>query len=652
MIKSLRNIAATMRQTFKQRTPRLASFLLRAHLMVTVLSLPGLVQAYDFKEGSFYYNRLNGSEDEITYRRAGIESYVGDVEIPASVTYEGTTYTVTAVGTSAFKNCVSVSSVVIPEGVTELKEEAFYGCENLTSVELSEGLLSIDGGAFESCKNLYNIIIPNTVTYIGGGAFYYCNFEKLIIPASIDSLDIGAFHCLSVEKYIESKCLTALPLGSKPFDDNTLQNTLLRVPSYDYKTTSGWKDFSTILVRTPEPTNPTIDYNGMIFEVLTASTSSGDTRALRLYDIADTTRFVDIPEIIEVDGETCTVTEVSSLALASRSNLERIILPATIETLSTHALFDVEVNQLFLHTALEWKINQIVECSIKEFTVSSTVNRFRNSLSGNSIESIIFEDGEDEIQVCPGGFEFTNTKNIYLGRSFYISAAPALDSLSSIETFHIGPHLNAVTLDTDIFRYFTSLRSFTVHPDNIAWADIDGVLWDNERTLLYVVPMARTEEVVIPSTCKWTDYYAFDGCTSIPRIRCEATTPPKVSCTFPEELLGNCPLYVPAASLAKYKTTAGWKDFANIRSLDDLADDTTSIDGVGEDDATTASIRTTNQTIMVESADEDAVICILTVNGQGLTTARGTAEATVQKGIYLVAITTKQGTKTTKVTVR
>ena len=60
----------------------------------------------------------------------------------------------------AFSGCTGLTSVVIPEGVTEIGENAFRGCENLKEVTLPVGVKKIDESAFNECKALETIYVP------------------------------------------------------------------------------------------------------------------------------------------------------------------------------------------------------------------------------------------------------------------------------------------------------------------------------------------------------------------------------------------------------------------------------------------------------------------------------------------------------------
>ena len=52
------------------------------------------------------------------------------------------------IGKESFRNCSSLSSITIPNSVTQIQEFAFYQCDGLTSVTLGKGLKSIRDEAF------------------------------------------------------------------------------------------------------------------------------------------------------------------------------------------------------------------------------------------------------------------------------------------------------------------------------------------------------------------------------------------------------------------------------------------------------------------------------------------------------------------------
>ena len=103
-------------------------------------------------------------------------------------------YTVTSIAYRAFYDCKTLTSIVIPEGVTIICEEAFYNCEALESVSLPGTLVEIGNSAFYSCRGLTELTLPANLTKVGAHAFYHCNnLESVIIPASVITVGNVAF---------------------------------------------------------------------------------------------------------------------------------------------------------------------------------------------------------------------------------------------------------------------------------------------------------------------------------------------------------------------------------------------------------------------------------------------------------------------------
>ena len=117
-------------------------------LFLGMLSLLGYkAEAYDCKVDGICYN-LNTIEKTASVT---FGPYYGAVTIPSSITFNGTTYSVTNIG-----------------------EKAFFGCIVLTSVTIPNSVTSIGGSAFKDCRDLTSITIPNSVTSIGNEVFRDC----------------------------------------------------------------------------------------------------------------------------------------------------------------------------------------------------------------------------------------------------------------------------------------------------------------------------------------------------------------------------------------------------------------------------------------------------------------------------------------------
>ena len=87
-----------------------------------------------------------------------------------------------------------VTEVVIPAGVTKIKDGAFSDCQNLVSVTIPDGVTYIGKFAFVNCTNLKSVNIPDSVTEIGFHAFKDCkSLIDITIPESVTEIGSGAF---------------------------------------------------------------------------------------------------------------------------------------------------------------------------------------------------------------------------------------------------------------------------------------------------------------------------------------------------------------------------------------------------------------------------------------------------------------------------
>ena len=83
-----------------------------------------------------------------------------------------------------FNNNV-VTELIIPDGVETIGVYAFYNCSNFTSVEIPDSVTSIGSCAFFNCNNLTSVVIGDSVTNIGSSAFYDCYKLVEVVNKSI-----------------------------------------------------------------------------------------------------------------------------------------------------------------------------------------------------------------------------------------------------------------------------------------------------------------------------------------------------------------------------------------------------------------------------------------------------------------------------------
>ena len=141
--------------------------------------IPMLSWAAPVKIDGIWYNiNQEAKAAEVTNKSGGTwegeNSYSGSITIPESVVYNGTTCSVTSIGSWAFSWCSGLTSITIPNSVTYIGDEAFSGCSGLTSITIPNSVTSIEDWAFSCCSGLTFITLPNSVTSIGSDAFERC----------------------------------------------------------------------------------------------------------------------------------------------------------------------------------------------------------------------------------------------------------------------------------------------------------------------------------------------------------------------------------------------------------------------------------------------------------------------------------------------
>ena len=175
-------------------------------ILCTILCANILAAQTQFTSGGLKYEVIDNNSVRVAGQNNSDIS--GSVVIPSTVTYNGTTYSVTSIRGSAFWYCNGLTSITIPNSVTSIEDWAFYGCSGLTSVTIPNSVTSIGNSAFWGCSGLTSVTIGNSVTSIGVRAFYGCSGLTSINVAS------GNTHYSSIDGVLY----------------NYTQNTLIQCP--------------------------------------------------------------------------------------------------------------------------------------------------------------------------------------------------------------------------------------------------------------------------------------------------------------------------------------------------------------------------------------------------------------------------------------
>ena len=171
--------------------------------------------------------KITFSGDVITIGEYAFQdcSYLTSIVIPESVTEIG----------RAFQFCTSLETVTFAEDsqLSEIGGSAFQGCYSLETIDFAEcpQLSKIGESAFEDCSDLTSIEIPASVTEIGLWAFGWCTSLKTVTFAEDSQLsEIGPF-AFSMCTELSSITIPASvkTIGSGAFKETAL--TSIEIPA-------------------------------------------------------------------------------------------------------------------------------------------------------------------------------------------------------------------------------------------------------------------------------------------------------------------------------------------------------------------------------------------------------------------------------------
>jgi hypothetical protein len=112
-----------------------------------------------------------------------------------------------------FQGLPSLESVIFSNNLESVR--GFANCPKLKTVKLPRNLKTIGSSAFRNCVSLEHIDLPDTVTEIQEGAFAYTGLKNVIVPPNLEILGDEAFlGCEKLEQITLNSKLTELKIGT------------------------------------------------------------------------------------------------------------------------------------------------------------------------------------------------------------------------------------------------------------------------------------------------------------------------------------------------------------------------------------------------------------------------------------------------------
>lgn len=481
-----------------------------------------------------------------------------------------------SIGWNCFEDCESLENLFIPESVEWIDSGAFVGCYSLNNITVAENnpeYLSEDGILFD--KNKSEIVVfpkaregsyttPYGIVQILGCAFEDCNkLTEVVISEGVEKIGYNAFKdcfnlkSVTVSKSVEEMLYNEWNLSFGYYNKEKIEDFIL----YGYS--------GTIVEKYAQDTGIEFVSLGVgkgVYADFHYNVLNDNTIKITKYDGDINT--VTIPEIL--NGYT--VTEISYNAFSDCENLEIILLPKTVvsfdisDSSQVSSLVEINVNEdnpnycsidgvlyskdvtqmiyfPFASSITDLVIPETVtsvNCSLeycknlKNISISKNLSYFyMNSyflLRGDNIENI-FVDEENQFYYSKNGIMYSKkTNNVFAypqnNRTKTFEIPEGIETIDSYWYLRDCNYLENVIVPASLtnfnsagLAYCENLKNIYVNKNNPDFCDIDGLLYNKNKTRLIRYPHGRDDAVVeLPESTEEIGQCAFYKCNQITGI--------------------------------------------------------------------------------------------------------------------------------------
>ncbi|MCR4664110.1 MAG: leucine-rich repeat protein [Paludibacteraceae bacterium] len=325
--------------------------------------------------------------------------YKGNIILPEEISYEGTTYEVSSIGTYAFARCNDLLSVSIPSTVTDIAEYAIVGNPALMTINISADnstYSDICGVVFSKDKKTLLIYptgryggwyeVPEGTTRIEHNVFNGADLRGMILPESLKEIGDFAFDQIPHLLWIVSKASTPPATEAATFYgvDNQIPVYVLEENLEAYRGSNDWKYFSNILSGIQHNVQSGEYYYDLCLWNNTAEVAGPVNSKITT---------VDVPEAVEVQlngsSKSFAVSAIGRQAFYGCQSLTGLTLPEGVKEIKPYAFA---------------KCTKLEEMELP----SSLTTIGENAFAGCALEDVYIPDGVTTI----GNYAFDDCRNM------------------------------------------------------------------------------------------------------------------------------------------------------------------------------------------------------------------------------------------------
>lgn len=534
--------------------------------------------SHNFEVDGIYYNITDETAKNVAVTCKGdsysdySNEYTGSVVIPSSVTYNGTTYSVTSIEDYVFFECIGLTQVTIGNSVKSIGNYAFLYCDSLTQVTIGDSVAAIGKYAFYDCANLSkvnitdisawckisfdnysanpiyyahklilngeevkDIVIPNDITEIKNYAFYSCTgLNSVTIPNSVTIIGNDAFR----------KCSDLIRV--------TIGDSVNKIGNHTF---SGCTSLTSVTI--PNSVTSIDEY------------AFSDCIGLKQATIGNSVTYIG-------DYAFCNCTGLTQLAIEDGIEILSLGCNSSGEGMSGKGLFyDCPLEKLYLGRNLSY--NTGVKYGYSPFSKISTLKTLTIGNAVTTISNYAFVQCHGLIQVdIPNSitsiekYAFNSCIELKRINITDLSAWCMIDfGSSSANPMHYaqklilnGEEVKDLVIPNDI----TEVKNYAFFSCN----GLNSVIIGNSVTKIGKSAFSNCFNLTTVSIGKSVEFIgseAFVGIKSLARIYSNNTIPPTCEdeSVFNDVDITKCELIVPEGYVEDYATTDIWCNFYNIK---------------------------------------------------------------------------------------
>ena len=472
-----------------------------------------------------------------------------------------------------------ITSVIIGNGVTSIGSKAFYNCATFTSVSIPNSVTSIGDWAFGNCIGLTSIIIPNSVTSIGEAAFKYCSgLTSVTIGNSVTSIGEYAFYYCTG--------LTSV----------TIPNSVTSIGNVAF---SGCSGLTSVIIG-----NGVTSIGYYAFDECTGLTSitiPNSVTSIGEYAFYYCTGLTSITCLNEIPAE-----------LGGNAFYRGCTIYVPCGTLDAYKEAWSAYASYIRYAPSPYTITEKAENGYV-YTTEFTICTSSVTCTANPYIGCYFVQWADGVTENPRTIELTQDTTMEAIFDYLLTGKCGKDSAL---TWTFEPSTMALNITgkgelTDNYTYGAFIESLTVGNEITAIGQDAFYRFNNLKT------------IIIGSSVKVLEEYAFAYCSSIETITCYGQRPPTVNQNALDGLDYSTIVYVPADYLNTYKMHDAWGLY-DVRPIGAEKADTDEVQVNPGDNSVDIVWPTVTGAATYELIIRDKngnVICTLIFNAQGQLTS-------------------------------